>query len=520
LKIKVYLNNQEINWRIHKDSFPDIATSFKGDGYFDFEAEPLSFKVNTRGLNINIDDIVVITDEYGNVIINGFVDEIGDELSNPVEITVYPQSLKLKDITAGETVIINDDPENEETAIDYDTAGYKSVQEIIADLSKQAARETGWSFNTSEAAVPNPVKSGQRYFGNNLAEIVRGKLRLMEDSMHFRGKDGILYLIKIDSGFVMKTLLKKGEWGSVNLQVPGRDHDLGVTTIKKGAWLDYNLQMPPFEVKIPGLGAYYDIYRCEYGAITHIERKTWIDNTEEIERQLNQTYGDKVYTLQYGNIKNESSISAILSEMGYNLKKVYSIIDTDSFNSFALIKAHKKNNDIFGRDMLISLETSTDFYYKAHYRNKPVMDILKDLAVVTDRYLYINSANTIHLLPRNINTGSVSIKRNRVLELKKKTSNQDEISVSVNRYVENEDGEPTNFGLKLRNNEWSNIERNIKDKFAGKKIQYSWKVANTPLVDLTKKILIDGSAGYGMVTRMSRNHLANKIEFTSEEYNV
>ena len=114
MKIKVYHNNQEINWRIHKDSFPDISTSYKGDGYFDFEVEPMSFKVNNRGLNINVDDIIVITDEYGNVIINGYIDKLGDELSNPIEVTIYPQSLKLKDIIAGSEVVINNDPSNED----------------------------------------------------------------------------------------------------------------------------------------------------------------------------------------------------------------------------------------------------------------------------------------------------------------------------------------------------------------------------------------------------------------------
>jgi hypothetical protein len=206
--------------------------------------------------------------------------------------------------------------------------------------------------------------------------------------------------------------------------------------------------------------------------------------------------------------------------MGYKLKTVHALIDTDSFNSYALVYAKKKFNDLFGRYMLISLETSTEFYYEAHYRNTPVMDILKDLAVITDRFLYIDPNNTIYLLPRAGYYKSVTINRVDVLEMKKTTSNQDDISITVNRYIENEEGEAESYGLKLRDNEWSYREKSLIEKFTGQKETYDWKIINRGfVVDLTKEVFM-GSAGYGVVNKMKRNKIEKTIEFTSEKYNV
>ncbi|MDZ7795515.1 MAG: hypothetical protein U5N56_00015 [Candidatus Marinimicrobia bacterium] len=495
--------------------------AFKGEGYFDFEVEPVSFRINKSGIGVSVDDSVMITDDAGDILLNGYIDDIDNELANPVEVTVYPYSLKLKDISAGSEVVINEDTKNEEKAIDYDTAGYKSVRNIVKDLATQASRETVATFRTDATAIPDPLQTDKkRYFGNILSDIVRGRLRLMEDSMHFRGENGILYLVKINSGFVIKTLAEKGKWGSLKFQVPVKDVNIGLTTIKRGSWLSTNIDIPPFDVKIPGLGAYYDIYRCEYGGITHLERITWFgDNKDEIIQQLNNKYGDSLNQIQYGNVSN-GLLTSLLKEMGYNLHKVYGIVDTDMFNSYALVKAYKTYNDIFGRDMLLSIETSGDFYYKAHYRNRSIMEILKDLAVITDRYLYIDPDNTIHLQFRNAPFKTVTIDRKKVLKLRKRTSNQEELSVSVQRYVENEDKNPSSYGIMLRDNEWSNIEREFKEKFKGRKTVYEWKVLNPPgSLRLMRNVLMDGT-GYGTVIKTSFNHAESTAEFTTEVPNV
>ena len=44
-----------------------------------------------------------------------------------------------------------------------------------------------------------------------------------------------------------------------------------------------------------------------------------------------------------------------------------------------------------------------------------------------------------------------------VIELYESTQLIDDVSVSVNRYEEDEEGEPTSFGLRIRDNEWSNL---------------------------------------------------------------
>jgi len=514
LKVKVYHNGQLINWRIPADSFPDIAMAFKGDGYFDFEVEPVSFKVNRSGLNVKVNDSVLIADESGSVLINGYIDKIGDELSNPVEITVFPQSLKLKDILAGEEVVISDDPENTETAIDYKTAGYKSVREIVKDLANQAKNETGWNFSTSSAAVPDPAPSKKRrYFANILDDIPLGKISLSEEYFELRGKNGVLYLVSAISGLRMEVLIKKGLW-EPKVVIPGKDIEFLGVTIKEGSWLNKSFVIPGSDIKAPKSAPAFDIYRCEYGGLTFVERLDWSQTI-----LLGEKYGERIETVQYENT-SEAIISQALKDMGYVIGRVYAVVDIDSFNTYVLVKASKKYNDFFGRYLLLSLETANDFYYQLHYRNKSIMDILKDLAVITGRYLYIDSKNTIYLLPRDNVLKSVQIDRRRVIKLNKESGNQEEVSVSVNRYVENEDGEPTSFGIKLRDNEWTHIEAAIKKAFKGPKTEYNWEVLNPP-VDLgLMKDVIMNEAGYGKVIRMSINHIDDKAEFTTEAYDV
>lgn len=514
MKVKVYHNGQLINWRIPADSFPDIAMSFKGDGCFDFEVEPVSFKVNRSDLNVKVNDSVLMTDESGNVLVNGYIDKIGDELSNPIEITVFPQSLKLKDILAGEEVIVSDDPDNVETAVDYKTEGYKSVRDIVKDLVNQAKIKTGWDFSTSVAAIPDPAPSKKRrYFANILDEIPLGKISLSDEYFELRGKSGVLYLVSAISGLRMEVLLKKGLW-EPKVVIPGKDIEFLGVTIKEGSWLNKSFVIPGSDIKAPKSAPAFDIYRCEYGGLSFVER---LNGNQTV--LLNDKYGERIETVQYENV-SEAIISQALKDMGYVLSRVYAVVDTDSFNTYALVKVSKRYNDFFGRYLLLSLETASDFYYQAHYRNKSIMDILKDLAVITGRYLYIDSKNTIYLLPRDNVFKTVQIDRRRVIKLNKESGNQEEVSISVNRYVENEDGEPTSFGIKLRDNEWSNIEAAIKKAYKGPKTEYTWEVLNPPAdLGLMRDIIMD-VAGYGKVIRMSINHIDEKAEFTTEAYDV
>lgn len=522
MNVKVYHNGQQINWRIPADSFPDIAVSFKGDGYYEFEVEPVSFKINRNGLTLAVNDNILITDLYGNTIVNGYIDELDDELSNPVEVTVFPHALKLKSIKAGTEVTINEDTENQQTATDFITTSYASVRDIVNKLVNDANTATGWNFKTSAAAVPDPTPGSGRYFGSILDELPNGKLTLTDELIRFRQKDGKLYVHKKLSGWVMKTLFKAGAI-SANLVFPKDDWSILGTTVKRGAWIKWGFSFPDSDLEIPWPLPTHDIFRCEYGDLTHIKRyEIWVPSPLMFGyiANIKEMYGAEYNSVQYDNIASEAVIADILSELGYRMDTVESVCDTDAFNSYAIVTAHKKYNDVFGRVILLSIEKTGDFYYKLHYRNSNIMDILKDLAIVTDRYLYISPEDEICLLPRDGAFDTVDLNRKYVLERKKKTENLEEPTITVNRYIENEKGEPESYGIILRDNEWNNIEAMIKEKNIGTRVKYRWKVLNPPpSLALMKKITMDGEP-YGVVIDISTKHTDKIAEFTTEVANV
>lgn len=516
MNIKVYHKNQEINWRIPKDSFPDIETAFKGDGYYDFEASAFSFKVNRSGLILSVNDQIKIIDSSGTLIL-GFIDAINDETSNPVEVTVFPQSLKLKDITAGQEVSVG-----EEVFTDFKTSSYMSVRDIVTKLAKQASLETGWEYQVTNESIPDPqISTNDRLFANVLNEIPLGKISLTEETLELRATDGKLYLITRLNGWSMHTLVSANKWGNTII-VPQKDRKILGISIEKGSWLNKQYSIPESDIKVPWPAPVYDFYQCEYGGITHLDRKELILTTAEIglSTYIENRYGRPYSALNYENIASDSVIENLLTEMGYSLDKVLAICDTDVFNSYVVVKAHKKYNDIFGRIMLLSIEKTGEFYYKVHYRNKSIMDILKDLSVVTNRYLLIDADNTIHLLPRDTSLGTVEISRTQVLELTRKTSNVDDISISVNRYVENDDGEPSSYGLMIRDNEWSNLENDAQDNFTGTKTEYIIKILGYHAGSCLGKELLISDSSYNLITKAKYDKVKNITEFVTEIYNV
>lgn len=522
MNVKVYHNGQLINWRIPKDSFPDVAVSFKGDGYYEFEVEPVSFKLNRNGLTLAVNDEILITDLYGNTIVNGYIDELDDELSNPVEVTVFPHALKLKSIKAGSEVTINEDTENKQTATDFITTTYMSVRDMVKRLVSDANAATGWNFKTSATAVPDPTPGTGRYFGSILDELPNGKLTLTDETIRFRQKNGKLYLHNKRSGWVMKTLFKAGAIAA-NLVFPKDDWSFLGTTIKRGSWIKWGFSFPESDLEIPWPLPTHDIYRCEYGGLTHVNRyEIWVPSPLMFGyiANIKEVYGDEYRSIEYGNVASEAVIADILSELGYRLDSVAAVYDTDAYNSYAIVNAHKKYNDVFGRVLVLSIEKTGDFYYKFHYRNGNIMDILKDLAIVTDRYLYISPDDEISLLPRDGAFDTVDLNRKYVLERKKKTENMEEPTVSVNRYIENENGEPESYGIMLRDNEWNNIEALIKEKNTGSRVKYQWKMLNPPAgLALMKKIIMGGE-NYGVVINISTKHTDKIAEFTTEAVNV
>jgi hypothetical protein len=109
---------------------------------------------------------------------------------------------------------------------------------------------------------------------------------------------------------------------------------------------------------------------------------------------LENLYGTRHTSNSSNNILSKGSnpykkINSFLKEEGYNPDHwtLQAMIDLDENNTYVLLHAYKKFNDLFGRDMVLSFETPFDKYYNMTYRDASAMDILHDLAVLTNSYL-------------------------------------------------------------------------------------------------------------------------------------
>ena len=139
--IHVFIENKDVSRFIVKEGFPDeIEYSIKGEGYFDFEVRPFTFKILypivldkavfevSTGQKVEIKNV-----ETGEVFLKGVIDSIEEDNTYLREITVYPEVLWLKDTIIGDEVDIGED----EPAKDFCPGQVLSVREIVGKVLKK-----------------------------------------------------------------------------------------------------------------------------------------------------------------------------------------------------------------------------------------------------------------------------------------------------------------------------------------------------------------------------------------------
>jgi len=525
----IYLNDENITGKVLADSFPEyIEESFKGTGLFEFEASDLTFKLFGK-IAKRDDNVTLKYAGTGEVVFAGFVDEVSDDTSGNQEITVCSYSVKLKDTKIGEEVDTGDD----ETVREFDTDGQKSVKEIVLQVIQDVYDRIGLKFYADDETIQVAPGSVKKFFGNILRHMPRqGLIAALIDlvfpgdrGFQIRTKSGQTYIIEQDASFEMKTFWEKASFLNWTLQVPPWTIDLVVTKIKKGAWINFHFQVPPFDLKFPTIGAKYWVYKCVSGGLEHVRTHGFFPLPPffDLPPNLTNLYGGKHTSNSSNNILSQGSnpykkINSFLSEEGFNPNRwtLQAMIDIDENNTYVLLHAYKKYNDLFGRDMVLSFETPFDKCYKMTYRDASAMDILHDLAVLTNSYLYVDADKKIYLFPRGSGLRSIDLPRSCVLELKTETAKVDDISVNIQRYEEDSEGRINSYGVRVRKNEWDAIQNYYKEVMEGEQIETTVKLFNPGDVRLADQVILD-KVDQGIMTIRKRGLLEPLIEITCEQ---
>jgi hypothetical protein len=525
----IYLNNENITGKILVDSFPEyIEEAFKGIGLFEFEASDLTFKVFGK-IAKRDDDVLIKYATTGEVVFAGFVDEVDDDTSGIQEITACSYAVKLKDAKIGEEVDTGDD----EIVREFDTDGQKSVKEIVLQVIQAVYDRIGLKIYADDDTIKINPGSVKKFFGNILRVMPRqGLIAALIDLVfpgdrgyQIRTKSGQTYIIEQDASFEMKTFWEKASFVNWTLQVPPWTINLGVTKIKKGAWINFHILVPPFDLKFPTIGAKYWIYRCVTGGLEHIRTHgffplpPFFDGPPDLEG----LYGKKHTSNSSNNILSKGSnpykkINSFLSEEGYNPDRwtLQAMIDIDENNTYVLLHAYKKYNDLFGRDMVLSFETPFDKYYNMTYRDASAMDILHDLAVLTNSYLYIDADKKVYLFPRGSALRSISLPRSCILELETETTKIDDVSVDIQRYEEDSEGRVNSYGVRVRKNEWDAIKSFYKNVMEGDQVETTAKLFEPGDVRLADQVTL-GDIECGVIITRKRGLLEPITEITCEK---
>jgi hypothetical protein len=158
-----------------------------------------------------------------------------------------------------------------------------------------------------------------------------------------------------------------------------------------------------------------------------------------------------------------------------------------------------------GSEWLLIFETPFDFYQRLHYKNATPAKVLRDLAVVTDRYVFVNENNEISLKERDFEYSGLNVDRKWFISRKVKMKRDQETEIRVDRYKRDSDGKVTDFGIVLREAEWEYLQSFYKDKFSGN--------VTTNTLEILKSTELDQSGG-AMPSLMDMLHMDDNGSLT------
>jgi len=525
---------------VMKDGFPDAFTeTLKGEGLNEYRVKEFTFNLHKASFGDaftwpeRLDFVKIEEANSGIPLLNGFVDEIRKEYSDTPEFTVFPNALLLKDTLVGEVT----EDEGEEPITEFKLMDSpKPLHEIVGEVCTSVNNKRGTNFTADEDSVPTTESDIKNFFGNTIFKMRQfGFINFLfevifgEDKIEIRKQSASNYpsgyrytALRYDVGLFIKTVISYGAF-------------LNWAWSHYWGWpfnwtISISLVVPWFDFKLPTMGAYIFAYDCTGGGVGDIQatheffplapfHDTWPSL---------HGYGTKVNNGDFTNLGNigQNKIWSYLKREGWENPIIKLAWDYDSTNTYWVAEA-KNPTDLFGYWLIFgSMETPFDNEYRLHYRNKNGSDILKDLAIVSNRWFYVDPLDKIHLLPRNDANNTKQVISSNFLERERETEKNKESEVSVSRYEkDSSSGKVSTYGLVLRKNELDAIVQQYSLYAQSTRQEYNIKLYDPPTGDdriaLMDEIVVtaDGNTGdysIGRVIELEQSFLDNTVSFKTE----
>lgn len=527
------------------ESFPEyFEKSLKGKGWFEFEVKSFSFRMLSKDLNPipkRLDWIRIYSSADDSLLMDGFIDEIKDELANDPNYTIFPNALLIKDTIIG--VIEESDEEDDENYL-FDSGETLPLHELVSNILNEVNTKAGTNFTTSEEAIPVVPSTNKNFFGNlldkirkwdfinvvlgflfptfNLADTftIRRKLDSDEPSGYK------YYLIKKDAGLFSKTFIQQGAFLSFT---PSWGFYLG-WPFNKTYGFSWHIFAPGSDWRLPVLLAKYYVYRLQAGGMGDFGEPNstfeWFPSWPWSEGPpgLSNTYGSVYNSNQSSNV-NAQKMTKFLDEEGYSNPDVVTTFDYDAGNTYAVLSGKPKKFDLSPWAFFTSFETPFDNYYRVTYKNTTAGDILKDLSIVSNRFFYVDDDNVVYMTPRNTDQINKIINKDDIIDLKQNTIKEEDPNIDFNAYTTDDKGKIQSYGVRVRQREKEGVLAYYKKYFQGDRIERVVELytGNTDIdIKLMDTIEISadedgiGSQVLGRVIKTDISFLENKRKFVCE----
>tara|TARA_B110000444_G_C18846410_1_gene602325 strand:+ start:647 stop:2737 length:2091 start_codon:yes stop_codon:yes gene_type:complete len=527
------------------NSFPEFfEKSLKGKGWFDFEVKSFSFRVLVTDFDSipkRLDWVQIYSLADNSLLMDGFIDEMKDELADDPQFTIFPKSLLLKDTIIGE---VEESAEESEQNFTYDSGATLPLWELVQDIANKTNIKAGTNFTATDQSVPIVESTNKNFFGNlfdkirkwdfiyRLLSFLLPGMNLSDTFRIFRKSDssqpsGYSYFaIKKDAGFLQKTWFSQGQfldfsfsWGFY----------LG-WPFNKSIGFSFNLEVPSRDYKFPTLmarGYVYNLIAGGYGdngqenaVYEWFPLFPWGDGPPSFSQ-----YGEEYNGWNSQNI-SEQKASKFLDEEGYTNPTAVVSFDYDANNSYAIIGGKPRKFDLSPWYFLASFETPFDNHYRVTYKNATASEMLRDLSVVSNRFFYVDDNGLIYMTPRNNDGADKNIKRKNLITLEQNTIKEADPKVDFNAYKTDDKGKVISYGVRVREKEKTAILAYYKKFFQGQRVERKFEIytgIDDVDINLMDTIILDGDdtnnisqSLIGRVIKKDISFLEHKKRFTCE----
>ena len=323
-------------------------------------------------------------------------------------------------------------------------------------------------------------------------------------------------------------------WSSISVNVPPGTISFPPDLNLPGT----DISIPPVDIKIPTIAKSYKIHELKNGGMELHSFHEWYPlwPFEESAPNLG-TYGSvhNQDTMSVTSYKRESIAESLglLKEDDAILDEIVSF-DHDEGNYYVMALVTSDDSEDFTqvktRKVVFSLESPFDDNYKLQCKNWKMMELLQNLAKLSNRYVFVDVENNIHLVSRSqdldnadedLGLGTVYLEGDVIVKYSKKRHREDEKDIRIERLKYNDVGGIDEYGFHLRTPEYEGIKKYYDDYFSRGRIEYTLELIDTEdnldSITLLKKLVIDGQS-YGNVISIDRSFRENKIKLITEQY--